>query len=159
MKKSIHRLLTVFLVAMMVSSVALQVNAAEVGSSPSISPRVPANQTQLFFMNITEVKSIKTTIGDPEKMFLPRNLPSNVTLYLGGCLNHDLNGYYIRSGIYYPSSGSEVYGICATTQNGDIISGSVKRENLAQNQTYYGIVRNLVSSGAVRNGSITVSYA
>ena len=99
MKKSIHRLLTVFLVAMMVSSVALQVNAAEVGSSPSISPRVPANQTQLFFMNITEVKSIKTTIGDPEKMFLPRNLPSNVTLYLGGCLNHDLNGYYIRSGI------------------------------------------------------------
>ena len=65
MKKSIHRLLTVFLVAMMVSSVALQVNAAEVGSSPSISPRVPANQTQLFFMNIIEVKSIKTTIGDP----------------------------------------------------------------------------------------------
>ena len=159
MKKSIHRLLTVFLVAMMVSSVALQVNAAEVGSSPSISPRVPANQTQLFFMNIIEVKSIKTTIGDPEKMFVPRNLPSNVTLYLGGCLNHDLNGYYIRSGIYYPSSGSEVYGICATTQNGDIISGSVKRENLAQAQTYYGIVRNLVSSGAVRNGSITVSYA
>lgn len=159
MKKSIHRLLTVFLVAMMVFSVALQANAAEVGSAPSISPRIPENRTQLFFMNIIEVKSIKTTIGDPEKMFVPRNLPSKVTLYLGGCLNHDLNGYYIRSGIYYPSSGSEVYGICATTQNGDIISGSVKRENLAQNQTYYGIVRNLVSSGAVRNGSVTVSHS
>lgn len=159
MKKSIHRLLTVFLVAMMVSSVALQANAAEVGSAPSISPRVPANQTQLFFMNITKVEDILTTIGDPAKRFVPRNLPANVTIYLGGCLNHDLNGYYIRSGIYYPSSGGEVYGICATTQNGDIISGSVKRENLVQAQTYYGIVRNLVSSGAVRNGSITVSYA
>lgn len=156
MKKHIFSFLLLALMCMMLPT--MVVSASATALDPRVAPAsYDPTTTEILTMNVNYVESFHTTINSEGKYFVDYELPSAATVYVSGELTHtNTVGRNIKSGACYWDGSVYQPGPVDTTKSGESVDGRMAVADLEDGKTYYGYVKNLLSSGAVNGGSITI---
>jgi len=176
MKKMIYRLFALALVCMLFASMALSVSAAELDPASDIMPIELENGPEAGYVTSTRAAGLPFTMYAKNvtsflstqasgKCFVPADyMDFGATVWATGNFTHS-SGRSMKAGVCYysPSVGKYLPGGSAA---GYIQSQSEKdfafhedMRNLLQGTTHYGYVSNYLNTGAVIDGSMTVSLA
>lgn len=156
MKKRMYSFFTLILVCMLISSVVVPVNAAEVDYGIAPASYNPST-SEILKMEVNYITSFHTTINSSGKYFVDYELPSGATVYVTGKLTHtNTSGDNIKSGACYWDGSVYQPGPVDITKSGEAVNGEMTVADLEDGKTYYGYVKNLLGTGAVNGGYIII---
>ena len=173
MKKFIQRVFALLLVCMVFSSVLLPVSAVEIASESSNAQsyaeqenaanavEVTATRTTGLPFTVTakNVTSFVTT-SSSGKCFVSYQFASTKRIWVDGYLYHSevSTTDSIKAGACYWNSNAGRYdpGPAMATKSGGHIYTSMLVSDLVQGKTYYGYIKNLLTTGSVNDGSFEI---